>query len=163
MDLKAYDADHLAELVEANSSAPDWVSGDVIDRIVEYAQQRAAARDEQSSLDADQTECIITTDWQNFTDDWGFSSGSANQVAIGTYNSGAGSKADLFENAEILQTQWLRSGDGRSKQAAEYEDGSDYDGKLGEMWIPHAAQDYICIIELTGELIHGEPELSEAM
>jgi len=165
--IEAYDADHLADLLDSNSSAPDWLGKDEAELIVEYAQQRADSRGESSSLDNDGSECLITTNWSSFTDDWGFSGGSANQVAIGSFNDGAGSKADLFENTDILQTNWLRDGDGRKKQAERYEDDellSNFDNSsVGDMWIPHKAQDYICIITLTGELLHGQPELSEAM
>jgi len=165
--IEAYDASHLADLLDSNSSAPDWLGDDEAELIVGYAQQRADSRGEASALEAEATDCLITTNWSSFTEEWGFSGGSANQVAIGSLNDEAGSKADLFENTDILQTNWLRDGDGRKTQAERYEDDellSDFDNSsVGDMWIPHAAQDYICIIELTGELLHGEPELSEAM
>jgi len=68
----------------------------------------------------------------------------------------------------ILQTQWLRSGDGRVKQAEAYTDeeyakrNDEYDVS-GNLWVPNGAQEYICIVELTDELLHGEAKLSEAM
>lgn len=166
MFIEAYDASHLAELLESNSSAPDWLGDDEAKLIVEYAQQRADSRGESSSFDNDTTECLITTNWSSFTDDWGFSGGSANQVAIGSLNETAGEGADLFENTDVLQTNWLCDGDGRKTQAERYEDREtieDYNGSVGDMWVAHGAQDYLCIITLTGELLHGEPELSEAM
>jgi hypothetical protein len=164
--LQAYDVDHLTEVVESNSSAPDWLTGEAVERAAEYATQRAKNRGENSALDSGESHYLITTNWSSFTDDWGFSGGSANQVAIGTLNETAGEQADLFEDAEVLQTDWLRSGDGRKKQAELYEDKevvSEFNGSVGDMWIPHAAQDYLCIIELTSELLHGEAELAEAM
>jgi len=163
---QAYDTDHLTELVESNSSAPDWLSDASVERATTYAKERAKSRGEDSALDSGDTHCLIATNWSSFTDDWGFSGGSANQVAIGTFNETAGDQADLFEDTEVLQTDWLRSGDGRKKQAELYEDDevvSEFNGSVGDMWIPHAAQDYICIIELTSELLHGEAELAEAM
>jgi len=167
---QAYDDEHFAELVTANDSVPEWINGDVIDRIIDYAERRAQARGEDSALDGGDSDCVIITNWSSFTDDWGFSDGNANQVAFGVFNEelSAGKGADLFTDVEILQSAWLRSGDGRKKQAAKYTDeeyaeqASDFDVS-GQKWIPNGAQQYICIIEITSEMIHGEAQLSEAM
>lgn len=163
--LEAFNKDHLVELIESNSSAPDWVDEAVVERIISYARGRADSRGEESALDGND-DYLILTNWSSFTEDWGFSNGSSNEVAIGSLNDEAGSKADLFENTDILQTAWLRSGDGRKKQAERYEDKEvidEFGGSVGDMWIPHNAQSYICIIELSGELIHGKAGLEEAM
>jgi len=166
---QAYDTDTLEEMVTSNDSSPQWLRGNALERVVEYAERRADARGEESALDSADAECLITTNWSAFTDDWGFDDGSANQVALGVFNEelSAGKGADLFTDVEILQSGWLRTGDGRKKQAAEYVDeeyseSSDYNVR-GQKWVPNNAQQYICIIELTGELIHGQAQLSEAM
>jgi len=160
---QAFDDDHFAELVDANDSTPVWLNDpEVLERIIEYAKSRAASRGEESALDADEGDCLITTDWNSFTDDWGFDDGNANQVAIGTFNAdvSSGKQADLFNDTAILQTGWLRTGDGRKSQSEMYQ----YDGaNEGEMWIPEGAQSYICIVELTNELLHGEVTLADAM
>jgi len=112
---QAFDDDHLAELVDANSSVPDWVDDpEVLQRIIEHAKGRAAGRGEESALDSTEAECLITTDWNSFTDDWGFDDGNANQVALGVFNEevSSGKQADLFNETVIVQTGWLRTGDG---------------------------------------------------
>lgn len=165
---EAYDVDHLTDLLDANSSAPAWVADEeVVERIVNHARSRADARGEDSAYDHKKTPCIITTNWSSFTDDWGFDDGNANQVALGQFNEdvSAGKNADLFNNTVILQSGWLRSGDDRRTHAEHYQaeaDGS-YEPSAGEMWVPNGAQDYICIKELTAELLHGEPNLADAM
>lgn len=161
-----YVADQFADIISANSSAPAWLDQDgVTDRILEYARSRAHSRGEDSALDGDGTECFITTNWSAFTDDWGFSGGSANQVAIGTLNekASAAKQATLFEDVVILQTDWLRDGDGRKTQAETYIDSGWEDASRGDMWVPDNAQEYLCITELTGEVLHGEPTLTDAM
>lgn len=163
---QAYDDDNLKQNVDANSSSPDWLSNPkVLERIIEHAKGRADARGEDSALDDSECECLITTNWSSFTEDWGFSGGDANQVAVGIFNEevSSGKQADLFTDVVVLQTDWLRSGDGRKSQAEAYMDESYDNADEGEMWIPNNAQDYICIIELTDELLHGEVQLSEAM
>jgi hypothetical protein len=163
---QAYSDEHLDDLLEANSSTPDWVTNpQVLERIITHAKGRADGRGEESALDNTKAECIITTNWSAFTDDWGYDDGDANQVAIGVFNSdvSSGKGADLFTDTAILQTGWLRSGDGRKSQSEAYVD-EGYDGaNEGDMWIPDGAQEYVCIIELTDELLHGEPQLTDAM
>jgi hypothetical protein len=161
---QAFDDDHLAELVDANSSVPDWVDDpEVLQRIIEHAKGRAAGRGEESALDSTEAECLITTDWNSFTDDWGYSDGDANQVALGVYKEGVGDNADLFKDTTIVQSDWLRTGDGRKTQSEPYEDEEFEQSDEGELWIPHKAQDYVAIIELSGELLHGSPNAADAM
>jgi hypothetical protein len=163
---QAFDDDHLAELVDANSSVPDWVDDpEVLQRIIEHAKGRASGRGEESALDSTEAECLITTDWNSFTDDWGFDDGNANQVALGVFNEevSSGKQADLFNETVIVQTGWLRTGDGRKSQSEAYLDEGYDNADEGEMWIPNGAQDYIAIIELTDELLHGEVTLADAM
>ena len=160
---QAYTRDNLEQILESNDSVPDWfLDGDVLDRVLTYARQRA---DSESALDGEGTDCLITTNWSSFTDDWGYDDGNANQVAIGTFNHSVsvGKDAGLFNDTQILQSGWLLTGDGRKSQASPYVD-EGYDGAdTGEMWIPNGAQSYICIVELKGELLHGEPTADEAM
>lgn len=165
---QAYAIDEFADILDANENAPDWLSDDeVVERIVQYAKSRAEANGADSAYDDSGNLCIITTDWSGFVEDWGFSGGSQNQVAIGEFNEerSSGKNADQFRNTEILQTEWLRDGDGRLTQAEMYEEDPDggYEPDVGEMWVPNGAQDYICIKGLSGELLHGEPTLADAM
>jgi len=96
--LEAYDADHAEEVITSNGSVPDWLDGAAVERIIEYARGRADARGEQSALDQSETECVIATNWHTFTDDWGYSGGAANQIAVGVFNAevSSGKQADLF-------------------------------------------------------------------
>lgn len=161
-----YDDGQFADIISSNGSAPTWLDRDsVTDRILAYARARAESRGEESALDGSEADCIITTNWAAFTEDWGFSGGEANQVAIGTLNeeASAGKDATLFTDVAVLQTDWLQSGDGRKKQAEAYVDEGWDDATEGDMWIPNGAQEYICIKELSSELLHGEPELTDAM
>lgn len=163
---QAYDDDHLEQLLDANDAAPDWVSdSETVERITEHARGRADGRGEENALSSTETECLIVTNWNSFTDDWGFSDGTSNQAALGIYNEEAssGKNADLFTDVVILQSGWLKSGDGRLSQSEYYEDEEWDDATPGEMWIPVGAQDYICIIELTTDLIHGEPTIEDMM
>lgn len=161
-----YDSGQLRDILDSNNSVPRWVSDEaVVERIVQYAQQRADSRGEESAYDTDVTRCLITTNWFNFTEDWGDDGGDRNQVAIGQFDHdrSVGSNADLFTNTEIIQRGWLQTGDGRRRQAAYYED-TDFEGaSVGDMWIPSTVQEYLCITELTGELLHGEPTIVDAM
>lgn len=160
----AYTDDNLAEIIDANDSVPPWFSGDVVQRAVDHAKQRAQARGEETALDDTEEECLIVTDWNSFTDDWGFDDGTSNQAALGVLNEdiSASKDATLFSNVDILQSGWLRSGDGRKTHAERYEPDWD-EGSTGEMWIPKGAQEYICIVRLSDELIHGEIQLEDAL
>jgi len=161
-----YDDGQFEDIISSNGSAPTWLDRNgVAERVLQYVRARAESRGEDSALDGGEVDCIITTNWSSFTEDWGFSGGNANQVAIGTLNeeASAGKQATLFTDVAVLQTDWLRSGDGRKTQAEAYID-EGYDGAdEGDMWIPNAAQEYICIKELSSELLHGQPELTDAM
>lgn len=163
---KAFDNDNFEQILESNDSTPNWLlEGDVLNRIIEYARQRAEARGQDSALENGDADCLIVTNWSSFTDDWGYTEEGANQVSIGTFNHSvsSGKDAGLFNETQIIQRDWLETGDGRKTQAEYYIDES-YDGaNEGEMWIPNNAQDYICIVELSGELLHGEPSAAEAM
>lgn len=163
---EVYDEDQFRALLDSNSSAPDWVADEtIVERIVNHARSRAASRGDDSPYQHSKTPCIITTNWASFTEDWGFSKGDANQVAIGQFNADAssGKAADLFTNTVVLQTAWLRGGDGRLSQSEHYIDADFEKASAGDMWIPNGAQEYICIKELTAELLHGEPNLVDAM
>lgn len=163
---QAYGSEHLEELLDTNDSTPDWLMNpETLERVLEHAQARADGRGEDSALDSTKAECIITTNWGAFTDDWGYDDEKANQVALGVFDAdvSSGKGADLFTDTVILQSGWLRTGDGRKSQSEAYLDEGYDAANEGDMWIPDGAQDYICIIELTDELLHGEPQLTDAM
>lgn len=162
---EAYTIDNLMELLEANSGAPDAFGRDNAERIVTLAQQRADARGEQSQLDSDHVECLIGTDWAGFAgDEFGYHAGKLNKWALGVLDVGRsmGRDATLFKDAVVVQQGWLETGDARYTQIEEYE--SDFEGaSRGELWIPRKAQDYIAIIALSPELIHGDASAADAM
>lgn len=164
MDLpEAYGDDNLAQILDANDSVPEWFSGEAVQHAVDYAKHRASARGEDSALEDTETECLITTNWSSFTDDWGHDDG-ANEVALGILNERVSATTDamLFNDTDILQTGWLQSGDGRRTQAERYVD-KEFGGDDGEMWVPKNAAQYLCIIKLDDELIHGDVQMVEAM
>lgn len=165
LDNTAYDADQLADLLTANSDAPTISEGEVA-RIVELAQQRADARGEESALDETQMDCLIATEWDGFAGgEFGYDNGSLNQFAMGVFEEdvSAMQQASLFTDAVVIQDGWLTTGDSRRSQIVEYED-TEFEGSdEGELWIPDKAAEYICIIGLSDELVHGDIELGEAM
>jgi len=158
----AYDEGHLQELINANDSCPD-VAIDEVKRIMDLAERRAQIRGEESSLEAGAHDCVISTDWSGFASgEFGYDNGEVNQFAMGVYEKDSGS-ATLFKDAVVLQNGWLQTGDGRRSKVEEYHD-EDFDkASPGSFWIPKGAQDYIAIIAISGEAIHGEPDLADAM
>jgi hypothetical protein len=160
----AYDRDHLDELLNSNSSWPDYMSGAERDRLVKLARQRADARG--GALDDGETECIIGTDWGNFASgEFGFDDDTMNQVALGVVQGdiSSGKDATLFSDTVVVQDRWLCSGDGRLTATKDYEDEDWDDANIGDLWIPDGAQDYICIVALSGDIVHDDPDASEAM
>lgn len=162
---EAFNDENLQELINANGSCPD-VAMDEVQRLIDLAEQRAQLRDEDSSLDANRQDCIIATDWTGFASgEFGYDNGEVNQFAIGLLNeeASAGRDATLFNDTVVVQNGWLQTGDGRRSKIEQYND-DDFDGAdEGEMWIPRSAQEYIAIIALDGELVHGSPSASDAM
>lgn len=152
---EAYGTDHLHELVESNDSCPS-PSRDEIARIAQLARQRASARPD--GLEDDQAECLISTEWASFIDDWGFDNGDQNQFALGVFEGdvSSGKDADLFNDVVVVQNGWLTTGDGRRAQIQPYMDEGYDAADEGEMWIPNGAQDYIAIIALTDDLLEDE-------
>lgn len=162
---EAYDAEHLQELINANDSCPD-VAIDEVNRIVDLAERRAQLREEDSVYDATDTDCVIATDWTGFASgEFGYDNGEVNQFAMGVVNSDAssGKDATLFNETVVLQNGWLQTGDGRRSKVEKYEDEEFEKASVGDMWIPKGAQQYIAIIAIAPELVHGEPDLADAM
>lgn len=162
---EAYDTDHLQELINANSSCPD-VALDEVKRIVDLAERRAQLRGEDSSLDVSDTDCLIATDWTGFASgEFGYDNGEVNQFAMGVLNEEAssGKDATLFNETVVLQNGWLQTGDGRRSKVEEYEDEDFEKANPGDMWIPKGAQQYIAIIAISSELVHGVPDAADAM
>lgn len=158
----AYGVDHLRELVNTNDSCRDITISES-ERLVEVAQQRA---DSNSALDDGEKHCLVTTDWHGFClDNFGQdTSDSTNEFAIGTFDHGRtmGRDAILFNDTIVVQHGWLNTGDGRKTKVKRYTD--DFDGaSMGEFWLPKSVEEYVCIIELSGEMIHGSVDVSEAM
>jgi hypothetical protein len=162
---EAYTFDNLRQIINANDSCPS-VADDELKRLVDLAKQRASKRGEESALDDTQTECIIATDWTGFASgEFGYDNGDVNQFAMGVLEEevSAGKGATLFSDSVVVQRGWMETGDGRRAQVQQYED-EDYDNAdAGEFWIPNSAQDYIAIVALGDELLHGEVELADAM
>jgi hypothetical protein len=167
-DETAYTLDNLAQLLDSNDATPDWITDDgVLQRIVDAAEQRAATRGEQSAMDDTDPDCLLVTDWYNWaSDEWGHDTDDTlNQVMLGVLNARASADRDaiLFNDAVVLQTGWLRSGDDRRTQMRTYVDDDYADSDDGECWIPRNAAKYIAMIALSDELVHGTPNVTEAM
>lgn len=162
---EAYTFDNLRQIINANDSCPA-VADDELKRLVDLAKQRASKRGEESALDAGQVDCIIATDWTGFASgEFGYDNGNVNQFAMGILEEeiSADKRATLFNESVVVQRGWMETGDSRRSQVDQYED-EDYDNaEPGEFWIPKSAQEYICIVALGPELLHGEIELADAM
>lgn len=161
---EAYTTENLKELIDANDSCPT-ISLDETERIVDLARRRADARGEESSLEETETDCLVATDWAGFAqDEFGYDNGDLNEFAIGVYNHrvSMGRAASLFTDTYVIQRGWLSTGDGRRNETVQYHD-EDFGSDPGTMWIPKSAQDYLAIIALSDELVHGTPGASEAM
>lgn len=162
---EAFSAENLQELLNANDSCPS-IAIDEVERIVELAEQRAQLREEDSSLDAKDIDCVIATDWTGFAEsEFGRDNSETNQFAMGVLNEEAssGKGATLFNETVVLQNGWLTTGDGRRSKIEEYVDDEFESASSGEMWIPKGAQEYIAIIAISPELIHGSPDVADAM
>lgn len=163
---EAYTLDNLQDILDANSSVPD-LTREEIERLVDLAERRAGARGEQNALENAETDCIIATEWYNFAaDEFGHDTeGTINNVAMGVLDMRAsvGKDATLFTDTYVAQNKWLESGDGRCTQVEQYVDDDYDDATPGNMWIPQGAQEYIAIVKLSNELIHGSPQAADAM
>lgn len=163
---EAYTKDNLQDILDANSAVPDDFGEANLDRLLTLARQRADARGEDSAFDGDKMDCLIGTDWTGFAgDEFGYDGGKLNHWAFGVLNVEAsyGKNATLFTNVQVVQQSWLETGDGRKSQVQTYVD-EDYDGADdGEMWIPDGAAEYIAIVALSPELIHGDANVADAM
>lgn len=161
---EAYTDDNLDQILDANDSFPDYISATERERILDVARQRAAARG--SALDDTETDALIATDWGGFASgEFGFDNDEMNTVALGVLNerASAGKGATLFTDTVVVQDTWLTSGDGRKTQTKAYVDDEYDNADEGDMWVPNGAQDYICIVCLSNELLHSEPTAAEAM
>ena len=156
--LEAFDASHLHDIIDSNDSAPDF-SRDAVDRLVKIAQQRADARGEMNALSETQTDCLILTTWRDF------GNGQLDGCAIGVLEEeiSDGKGATLFTDAVAVNQQWVRNADGRVTKLTPYNDKEFEKSDEGDCWIPNGAQEYMCIVELSDELIHGEITLEDAL
>jgi hypothetical protein len=138
---KAFDEDHLHELLKSNDSCAT-PARDEVERLDTLVEQRQDARTEPAR------DCLIATDWSGFAaDNFGFDNGEMNEFAMGTYER-ATDNADLFNDTVVVQNGWLTTGDGRRSQVQQYND-DDFDGAdVGQLWLPRSAQDYIAVIEV---------------
>lgn len=161
----AHDIDELLELINDSGSCPT-IAREEAERIRELALQRATVRGEDSCLDGDVEECLITTDWEGFASgEFGYDNGEVNQFAMGEHNARVSKNAgaSLFENTVVIQNSWLLTGVSRGSKTKDYND-AEFDGAdEGEFWIPKSAQDYILIVILAPEFVHGSPDFADAM
>lgn len=147
----------------AESDFCDDLTTEQAERIVDLAQRRVHA---DSALEQHDTTCVLMTDWVSFAaSEFGYDNDEMNTTAVGTYNHSAssGKNADKFDDVTVIQQGWLTTGDGRKTQMVEYVD-DDFDkASPGEMWVPHGAQEYMCIVALDSTLVHDNPSVAEAM
>jgi len=163
---EAFTVDNLYQILDSNSVVADEFGHDNAERLVALARQRADSRGEQSALDSTETECIIGTDWTGFAgDEFGYDGGKMNKWAFGVCKEdiSRGKDATLFTNVHVVQQDWLETGDDRKTKLEQYEDEDYENSEPGEMWIPDAAAQYIAIIALSDELIHGDATVADAM
>jgi hypothetical protein len=163
---EAYTDDNLYDILTANDAVPDEFGRDNLDRLLDIARARADARGEQNALDAEQSECLIGTDWTGFAgNEFGYDGGKLNNWAFGILEAEVSrtKNATLFTDTHVVQQSWLETGDGRKSQTKAYVD-DEYDGaNEGDLWIPEGAQEYIAIVILDPELLHGSPTAADAM
>jgi hypothetical protein len=158
----AFNDDMLEDILDANDSAPS-LSDEERQRIIDVTETISGAM---GALDSDNDWCLIGTTWQSFCENtFGTDDNVVNRFAIGVHEAdiSSGKGATLFSNTRIVQHKWLKGGDNRRSQYKTFIDDGYDDANEGDLWIPKSAQEYICIVELKDELIHGKPTLSEAM
>lgn len=163
-----YTRGQLDEIIEAHG-AVDSLKARPLKRLVDLARMRADSRAD-GVLDDEQTDCVIGTNWTQFgADEFGKNEGFVNQWAFGILDTAAsvGRDATLFTDTQIVQQDYLSSGDGRKTKLRTYTD-DDYDGAAdGELWIPDKCLpqrgNYIAVVEIDNELVHGNATLEEAM
>lgn len=160
--------DELLKTINGSDKCPD-IAPDEADRLIDMAERRAQLRGEESAVEkgvGTDPDCIISTDWTGFASgEFDYDNGHVNQFAMGVLKEevSAEKNATLFHDTVVVQNGWLQTGDGRRSKVEEYHD-EDFDkASPGSFWIPHGAQDYIAIIAISGEAIHGEPDLADAM
>jgi len=158
----AFNLDMLEDIFEANDAAPSIDEAEM-ERLIEVAQEVSGA---DSTLDADNEWCLIGTEWQSFCKNtFGDDDGLVNRFAIGVHEAdiSSGKGATLFSKTRIIQHQWLKGGDGRRQKYCRYVDDDYEDANAGDMWVPRGAQEYMLIVELKPELLHGQATIAEAM
>lgn len=158
----AYSDDMLDDILDANDSAPS-LSVEQRDRLLDATETISGAM---GALDDDNDWCLITTTWQSFCENnFGMDDNTVNRFAVGVHEAdiSSGKGATLFSNTRIIQQKWLQSGDNRRSQYKTYIDDDYEKANDGDMWIAKSAQEYLCIVELKDELIHGQPSLADAM
>lgn len=161
----AHSKEELLELINNSDKCPD-LAEDEVGRIIDLAERRAQLRQEDSAFDAEDHDCIITTDWTGFASgEFDYDNGHVNQFAMGVYQpkASAEKQADLFKSTVIVQNGWMQTGDGRRNKVKEYEDEDFEKSGPGDFWVPKGAQDYILIVALAPELVHGQPSVADAM
>lgn len=163
---EAYTDENLRQILDANDSVPS-LNDEQFERLLDLARRRADGRGNSvdTGLEEHEHECLIATDWDSFAgNEFGYD-GEVNQFAFGIYDHdvSSGKGACMFTDTVVVQNGYLTTGDGRKTQFERYYD-EDYDNaNEGEMWVPRGAQDYIGIVALSTELLHGEPDLADAM
>lgn len=163
---EAFTTDQLTDIIDANEHAPDTVASDHIERLLDIARARADARGEDSALDSEQVEALICAEWQDpIGGGFGYSGGKKNIWAFGILEAAVSRTkgATLFTSTQVAQQDWLDSGDGRKTQLDTYLD-SEYDNASpGDLWIPDGALDYMAVVVLSPELLHGDAGAADAM
>jgi hypothetical protein len=181
MNLTAYDEDHLMEVLNSNSNCRDFNTEEV-SRIAEFGKQRTMGRIN-GPMDDEPNDHVLTTDWHGFAksefgvDEVDEETSSArqtdstvgrktvNDVVLAHPNEAMsdGKDAVLFEDAVILQSGWLSTGDGRRTQAEKYVSDDYDDATPGSLWIPRSALEYFVVVKLGDEMVRPQAKLSDAM
>jgi len=149
-----YTVDNLNDMIASNDSCPTLPSAQV-ERLIDLAEQVFGG----NQFESDGQVHIVATDWGNFASDtFGTDTDDLlNQFALGVYDKDVsmGRDALLFTDTVIVQTNWLRSGDGRRTQIERFQ--PDFEGAdVGDMWVPKSVTDYIAIISIADELVYEQ-------
>lgn len=158
----AFNVEMLGDIFDANDAAPS-VDEDEMERLIDVAREVSGAS---NTLEAENEWCLIGTEWQSFCENtFGDDDGLVNRFAIGIHEAdiSSGKGATLFSKTRIAQQRWLKGGDGRRQKYCRYVDSDYEDANAGDMWIPKNAQEYMLIVELKPELLHGQASIAEAM
>lgn len=151
------------ELLNSNSNCRDFNVAEVA-RIAELGKQRTIDRID-GPMDDESNDYVLTTDWHNFAKSEFGVDETVNDVVLAYPNHSLSDSKDavLFEEAVIVQSGWLDSGDGRRVQIEKYVSEDYDDATPGSLWIPRSALDYFVVIELSDEMVRPQAQLSDAM